>query len=317
MGTLSVARSLCVSIHVPDAAAWSQCTRLEAAVREVGGVPLTWLLVPDRHGRGPRLAPELREALDARFARGDELALHGWHHRDDSPPPVAIPDRIRRRLRARGEGEFAALPEIEARARLIRGREWFMRQGWPLAGFVPPAGLLSNGAARAVCALGFEYTITVGKFHALGARRTLRAPCLRWRAEHGMPALLAMAWNEALSRAVARGAILRIALHPSDASSSRVVRHAQRVLEVALRDRAALTHASLARALSAEGAIRLPSAEGTARVLNAEGAARVLSADGAPAGCAWPANDATGQPISAPFPRDSVGKAAGPRTCAR
>jgi hypothetical protein len=288
MGTLSVARSLCVSIHVPDAAAWSQCTRLEAAVREVGGVPLTWLLVPDRHGRGPRLAPKLREALDARFARGDELALPRLAPSRRLP---AIPDRIRRRLRARGEGEFAALPEIEARARLIRGREWFIRQGWPLAGFVPPAGLLSSGAARAVRALGFEYTITFGKFRALGARRTLRAPCLRWRAEHGMPALLAMAWNEALSRAAARGAILRIALHPGDASSIPVVRHAQRLLEAALRDRAALTYASLARALSTEGA---------ARLLSAEGAARALSADGAPAGCARPANGATGQPTSAP-----------------
>jgi predicted deacetylase len=242
--------SLCVSIHAVAPAHWPHCRRLAAAVRAVAEIPLTWLVVPDLHGRSPRSARGFVSALDECLARGDELALHGYHHRDDSPPPVELLERVRRRFHGGGEGEFSALPEIEARARLVRGREWFRRRGWPLVGFVPPAGLLSPGAARAVRQLGFEYTTTLGAFHALRAARTVRAPCLGWNVPDGTQLRLAIAWNETLAR-VSRGAIvMRLALHPADADRREVLRQAQRLLADALRERTPMTKSALAGALA-------------------------------------------------------------------
>jgi predicted deacetylase len=246
------ARVVCVSLHALAPNHWRQSARISAALRAVADVPLTWLVVPDLHGRNARVTPAYLGALEAGLARGDELALHGYHLRDDSPPPVELLDRIRRRFHGRGEAEFAALPEIEARARLVRGREWFRRHGWPLAGFVPPAGLLSPGAARAVRALGFEYTTTLGALHVLAAGRRVRAPCLGWSVPGSVPLALARAWNEKLARASRGTPVLRLALHPADAERRDVVAQAQKLLAHALRDRTPLTQVALARALATE-----------------------------------------------------------------
>lgn len=256
-------RALCVSIHAVAPSHWPACARLVAATRAVAPVPITLLVVPDFHERDARVPAEFRRALDAYLASGHELALQGLHHRDDSPPPVALADILRRRLHGRGEGEFAALPELEARARLIRGREWFRRHAWPLWGFVPPAGLLSQGAARAVRTLGFRYTTSVGAFHALAPARTVRAPCIAWGARGGATRHLAMAWNETVARAARSAQVWRLALHPADAAHRDVLRQAQRLLEAALLERTPLTKVALADALRAaydpRSAARAPS----------------------------------------------------------
>nr|WP_277985177.1 DUF2334 domain-containing protein [Salinicola tamaricis] len=45
----------------------------------LGPIPITWLVVPDFHGRGEcRHSDALRRVLDSRLARGDELVLHGY-----------------------------------------------------------------------------------------------------------------------------------------------------------------------------------------------------------------------------------------------
>lgn len=271
-------RALCVAIHDVAPETWPLCARLVAAVRAVAEVPLTLLVVPDYHGRNARVAQAYRRVLDDHVARGDELALHGYHHRDDSPPPVELLDIVRRRFYTAGEGEFAALPEIEARARLVRGREWFRRHGWPLAGFVPPAWLLSPGAARAVRALGFRYTTSLGAFHVLAADVTsqtgsgstpevrsassrekivprditVRAPCLTWSARSGARRRLSLAWNDTLARVAHRASVVRIALHPRDVLHEEIVAQAQRLIVTLASARRPMTKAAFAEAVGEE-----------------------------------------------------------------
>src|SRR5205085_8224876 len=127
---------LCVVIHDVADATLAGCERVIDAVHEVAPVPLTFLAVPRYHRCEPTRA--LEQWLSLRHAQGDELALHGWLHLDDGTPR-GIVDRVRREVYTRREGEFWALDEVEAGARLDAGRAWFASHGSPLAGVVATA----------------------------------------------------------------------------------------------------------------------------------------------------------------------------------
>ncbi|HEY6943202.1 DUF2334 domain-containing protein, partial [Dokdonella sp.] len=142
---------LCIAIHDVAPATWPACDRLLALVDALGAPPLTLLVVPDWHRRGAIDADRaFRRAIDARVARGDELALHGLVHLDEATPPRRALDRLRRRVLTAGEGEFAALDEGEALARIDAGLERFSRCGWAARGFVAPAWLRGAGTRAAL-----------------------------------------------------------------------------------------------------------------------------------------------------------------------
>src|SRR6185295_12400102 len=152
-------RFVCVVLHDVAGATRAACMRTLAAVAEVADVPSTLLVVPHYHGEKP--AQEQVDWLSTRARKGDELALHGWSHRDEQAPAGAI-DRLRRRVYTRGEGEFWALSEGEATRRLEAGVAWFREHGFaPPAGFVAPAWLLGPGAWDALATQRFEYTASL------------------------------------------------------------------------------------------------------------------------------------------------------------
>ena len=138
-GNASTDRIVCVVLHDVAASTRAACLRVLEAIAEVAELPVTLLAVPRYHDETP--TPEFEAWLGQRSRRGDELALHGWTHRDDLPPAGTL-DRLRRRHYTRSEGEFWALPEAEASRRIDAGIAWFQEHGWPLAGFVAPAWLL-------------------------------------------------------------------------------------------------------------------------------------------------------------------------------
>ena len=136
-------RQLCVSVHDVAPATWRSCQQVLAAVREVAEIPVTLLVVPAYRGQCSALAPGFESAMTDQLAHGHELALHGYFHRDLGVPRSAV-DWLRRRVYTAGEGEFWALSRDEAAERLLLGQRWFAANRWPLAGFVPPAWLLSG-----------------------------------------------------------------------------------------------------------------------------------------------------------------------------
>nr|WP_217345335.1 polysaccharide deacetylase family protein [Noviherbaspirillum sp. L7-7A]MBV0879593.1 polysaccharide deacetylase family protein [Noviherbaspirillum sp. L7-7A] len=236
---------LCVSIHDVAPATWELCERLLAAVSAVANVPLTLLVVPAYHGDSRDL-PWYDRELACRLALGDELALHGYVHLDQGPPPRSLRQRYARHIYTKGEGEFAALTEQEAARRLALGRQWFACRGWPLQGFVPPAWLLGEGGWRALRASGLLYATTWRHFHFLQDAAPVEAPSLVYSSRN--------AWGRALSRQAVSWAgigqrnapLARLSLHPRDALDARTVRHFQRLLESLLAYRLPATKAAFA-----------------------------------------------------------------------
>jgi uncharacterized protein len=232
--------ALAVVIHDVARARWRECRALmrcaEAAARAAGVpfLPLTLLVVPALHGQPnpPRFVRWLR--LQA--ARGHELALHGWQHRDDAPPPRGALDWWRRRVLTRSEGEFAALDEPQARQRLERALAWMRSQRLPHAGgFVAPAWRMNAAAWRALDSLGaFDHACTRLDIVALPQRLTLRAPPLVFSTRTRWRRVLSWLFNRWRAARLARAPLLRLELHPGDATFPALRRLWTQMLERAL-----------------------------------------------------------------------------------
>ncbi len=133
-------RTLCIVLHDVAPGTWGACRRLLAALDRIApGAPVTHLAVPRYHGQ-PR-DPAFEAWLQARAQCGDEVALHGFTHRDERPANGFI-DHVRRRHYTRSEGEFSDLPYDEAHARIDAGMRWLHELGIEAKGFVAPAWLL-------------------------------------------------------------------------------------------------------------------------------------------------------------------------------
>jgi predicted deacetylase len=248
-GTLTE-RFVCVVLHDVAPSTRAACARTLKAIAEVADLPLTLLAVPSYHGDAP--SSEFDAWLDQRHKRGDELALHGYSHRDDLPPQGWL-DQLRRNHYTRGEGEFWALPEAEAKKRVELGVAWFRANAWPLHGFVAPAWLLGPQAWPALS--GFEYTMTLRQVIRLPGRERVTSQSVVYSTSSGWRRRTSLLWNAIVSAKERSNPLLRIELHPRDADFTAVRRSWQAILERALRDRRAVTVDDFVRRSSrAEGA---------------------------------------------------------------
>jgi hypothetical protein len=237
-------RFVCVVVHDVAPSTRSACIRTLGAIAEVAELPLTLLAVPHYHGDAT--SSDFEAWLSQRHQRGDEIALHGYTHRDDLPPKGWL-DRLRRRHYTRGEGEFWALPEAEAKQRIDAGIAWFGANGWPLHGFVAPAWLLGPPAWAALGGSGFEYTATLRHIVRLPGRERVASQSVVYSTSSAWRRRTSVAWNAAIARMERGNPLLRIELHPRDADFTSVRRSWQSILERALRDRRAATVADFVR----------------------------------------------------------------------
>lgn len=237
----SAERALCISIHDVAPATWPACARLLAMLDALGPVRITLLIVPDFHHRG-RIDADASfvRAIDARLARGDEAALHGYYHLDDvaARNPTAW---FWRRLYTAKEGEFAALDVSAAGERLQRGRRLLENLGWRIDGFVAPAWLLGEGARQALSLSEFRYTATWHGLHRLPDWSFTPSPSLVYSTRSAWRRTLSHLWNAALACSLQSRPLLRVSLHPGDADHPRVVQRWRILIEHALRDRRSLT----------------------------------------------------------------------------
>lgn len=233
---------LCIAVHDVAPATWPACERLLALVDAIGAPPLTLLVVPDWHRRGSVDADAgFRRAIDARLARGDELALHGFVHLDDAAPPRGLLDRLRRRGLTAGEGEFAALDEAEAGARIDDGVRCLARCGWSTQGFVPPAWLLGDGARTALARTPLRWTSTHAALEDARRHWRIAAPVLGASARSAWRRCASRAWLPLAARAWRAAPLVRVALHPADAPHADLLDAWRRVLVALLARREALT----------------------------------------------------------------------------
>ena len=246
-------RQLCVVLHDVAPATWPQCARLLAMLDELGAAQVTLLVVPDFHGRGriDRHAG-FRRAIERRLRRGDELALHGYEHRDRTPPPRDPLAWVRRRVLTAGEGEFAAVDELQARQKLQSGLRMFAALEWPVAGFVPPAWLASAGTRAALRDSGLHFTSTHTALIDLRAQRRLFAPCITASPRSPWRRFASRTWLRIAAEAAAPARVVRVGLHPADALHDDLLRCWRSVLEKLLQRRTVVTKS---HALAALGAV--------------------------------------------------------------
>jgi len=209
-------KAVCLVLHDVAPSTWADYQPFVDAVDALGNVPITWLVVPDFHRHDALDAnPAFRRVLDARVARGDELALHGYYH-DDQEPMTNIPrDWFMRRVYTH-EGEFYRLSRETALARLHAGLEIFQRYDWPVHGFVAPAWLMSDGTRQALRELPLSYTSDPQHLYRLPDFSAIDAPGLVWSARS--------AWRRGLSKIVSdqreqrwrKAPVIRLGLHPVD-----------------------------------------------------------------------------------------------------
>lgn len=252
------ARDLCVVLHDVSPSRWAACRRVIDEVQRCASqagatLPLTLLIVPRMHG-DPALPSAYVQWLRAMQSAGHELVLHGLTHRDDGPPPRSLRERWLRHLYTAGEGEFAALSQAEAAARLSKGRAWACSLGLRMDGFVAPAWLMSPGSLSAVAAAGFGHTCTLTTVIALPQGQVLRAPSLVFSTRAGWRRLASRLWNTLLARRARGARLLRLELHPADADHPDVLQCWRRLLLQALQQRVPVRLAEaavLARRLAA------------------------------------------------------------------
>lgn len=246
---------LCIALHDVAPATWPQCARLLDLVDSLGAPPLTLLVVPDWHGSGRiDASPEFLHAIDVRSTRGDEIALHGYWHRDDAPAPHSPAAWLRRRVLTAGEGEFSELGAEVAHSRLRSGLDLLRRQGWKVDGFVPPAWLASAGTREALRQTDLRWTSTHTALFALessGSRR-IPAPCLTASPRSAWRRIASRAFLRAGLRFTANAPLVRVGLHPADAEHAELLACWREVLGELLRRRAAMTKSHAVAAATAD-----------------------------------------------------------------
>jgi len=246
-----VSRALCVSIHDVAPATWRACEILMAAVRDVADIPMTLLVVPNYH-HGPK-PTDISDAgftrvLEAERQRGCELALHGYTHWDDGPPPRNLYEYAKRHWYTAREGEFSALDEKEAEKRIRLGLDWFGERDWKPEGFIAPAWLPSAGTWAMLSTTAFAYTCTLSRFYLLRQRRWLHSAAITYSTRSPVRRELSRHYTRAHLMMAGETPLLRLVLHPADAQFSKVIAHHQQVITLMLRKRRAMTKVAFAAA---------------------------------------------------------------------
>ncbi|MFF7108769.1 DUF2334 domain-containing protein [Pseudomonas sichuanensis] len=210
------ARSLMLVLHDVTPQTWPDYQPFVQAIDTLGSVPMTWLVVPDFHHRNYLArSPTFCRLLERRLALGDELALHGYYHADDGPPPRGPGEYFMRRVYTH-EAEFYGLDLMAALQRLQAGLALFGQQGWPVAGFVAPAWLMSEGTRQALRQLPLRYTSTARYLYRLPDFTALNAPGLVWSARSAWRRSLSKLINDWQYRRWQQAGTLRLGLHPID-----------------------------------------------------------------------------------------------------
>jgi predicted deacetylase len=214
----AMTRTLCIALHDVAPATWPRCERLLALLDGIGARAITLLVVPDFHRRGAAEHDRaFIAAIEARRKRGDEIALHGYAHVDESAPPRSLSAWFRRRVLTDAEGEFSALDRTAAAQRITAGRDMLARVGWHVDGFVPPAWLASRGTREALAASDLLYTSTHTSLVDLRRGMALDAPSVTASPRSAWRRAMSKRWLRAAQWATRASGIVRAGLHPADA----------------------------------------------------------------------------------------------------
>ena len=232
-GTRPGERRILVSLHDVTPAHLPRLREIVAFLDRIGvGPRFAMLVVPDFWSRWPlRDHRAFRDWLRLQAARGVEIILHGYTHRDE-----ARHHHPWRRWQARwltaGEGEFLGLGLREAESRLKAGRTLLEEVlGNPVDGFVAPAWLYSPSSREALARA--DFAIAEGRWSVWSPRsgRTLvRGPVVAYAGRTRGRLIASMLWSRLAETLLAPCRVLRFAIHPHDFDHPPLKREIERFL---------------------------------------------------------------------------------------
>lgn len=239
---------LVVSFHDLHPGSRTVCAGFLARLRELGVPRVTLLVVPCWHGAAPvsddaDCVAWLRSLVE----QGHEICLHGFYHRADGVRGGLIRQLVGRHYTA-GEGEFYQMDRATARERLEQGMEILsVRAKLPVAGFTPPAWLMSAEAREVAKGCGLPYSTLFGYVDLLQTDELLAAPTIVYSCRNAWRRCVSRVWVRLWAR-LQRGAdVLRIAAHPGDFADPRVERSLyERIAACVADQRQVVTYGELA-----------------------------------------------------------------------
>lgn len=243
------ARRLLASIHDVTPFHAARLERLVPLVEEaVGPGRYALLVVPDFHRQGlltgdAQFGRRLRRWADA----GCEIFLHGFTHIDESDHAGAAARWKASRMTA-GEGEFLGLSTREAEARILEGRDMIEQLiGRPIAGFVAPAWLYGEDSLAALAAQNIR--MIEGHFRVWNPQNSevfARGPVVTYASRSRVRIATSILWSRLATVLLARASTVRLAVHPHDVDSPRLMREIARALGAFARSHQPATYADLA-----------------------------------------------------------------------
>jgi predicted deacetylase len=207
-------RSFIVSLHDFHPGSLGVIRDQVRAMQEVGVNRFSILVVPEfHHGRATLEHSESVAFLEERLEQGDELVLHGFYH---DRVGLAQGSYFWTRIYSNDEAEFFDIGRVEADERLRKGRELWVKRGWPLTGFIAPGWLMPGWVEGVLREHGFAYTTRLREVLDLCSGQVTVSQSLcystrswwRWRAS--------LVWNRSLFERVKQERVIRLGLHPAD-----------------------------------------------------------------------------------------------------
>jgi predicted deacetylase len=232
---------LLVSLHDVTPAHADRLARAERLFDALGIPAVTYLFVPNYHGRWP--AHERADFVAwCRASRAFRVQwfLHGYFHREDTGRGchATLAEWCGRTFLTAGEAEFLALRGRALESRMTRGIDAFSScLGERPSGFVAPAWLYNDELLPALARLRVGFTES--HFHVFDLRngRALRSPVITWASRSAACRSVAIATAAIRSRLWTREPLVRIALHPRDFDHPQVVDSIQRTIDTVRRMR--------------------------------------------------------------------------------
>lgn len=237
---MSPDRKLIVSIHDVGPKFEAQVDALvDRLTRSLGRPAFAMLVVPNHWGEASLSSSRAYQAKLRRWAEaGVEMFVHGWFHRDDSAHVGALA-RFKAQHMTACEGEFLGLDRPEALRRMRDGRRMIEDIiGGPVIGFVAPAWLYGKGACEALVEAGFELAEDhMRVWRPVTGEVIARGPVVTWASRSPMRIASSLVVAALAPRLLRRQHVVRLAVHPGDASVARLLASIDRTLDLLARRR--------------------------------------------------------------------------------
>ena len=234
---------LIVSVHDVAPVSRLACERIIREMTQAGVTACSLLVVPNYHGTG-------ESCDDRQFVRwlrdmeadGHEVVIHGYFHQRPRGERETLRARLLTRYYTNDEGEFYDLGYEEAFRRITTARVRFAAAGLAPRGFIAPAWLLGREAERAAADAQMEYTTRLTAVRDLRSAEDFRARSLVYSVRSGWRRATSLAWNGALSVALAGSPLMRLSIHPPDIAHPAIWNQITRIVDRLTQTRSTTTY---------------------------------------------------------------------------